>query len=296
MTARPGVEVRPLATPAEARRAYGPAQAELPEESERGDTRVLQPTWQDEANTWVDGQLARLGWARTGPLRAVRDSHRCQVAALPTTAGTMYVKRPAAFLAPEGTIVSRLAAAGHSLPHVVAADAATRWWLSLDFDGQSPVHDDAGLTLALSRLADVQLRAVEHVEDLVGAGCPDYRAERLPAAFHALVSDPETITLLTPAELAAMGELESRLGRCCEQIARTLPSTVLHGDLTPWNVARTRAGIVLFDWANGFVGPPFLDCITLLSAARSVSQWPRGVSAYADPWLAAWPADLDREV
>jgi len=76
------------------------------------DCGVIQPTWTHEASAWVDGQLALRGWWRTGPLRVVRDSRRGQVVALPTTAGTMYVKRPSAFLAPEGTILSRLASAG----------------------------------------------------------------------------------------------------------------------------------------------------------------------------------------
>jgi hypothetical protein len=255
----------------------------------------LHLSWTDEAGAWIDGQLARRGWTRTGRLRVVRDSYRGQVAAVPTTAGTMYAKRPAAFLAPEGTILSRLASTGRLLPKVVASDAVTGWWLSLDFDGESPVHDDAGLAMALSGLADVQLRAVDQVEYLVEAGCPDYRAERLPVRFHALLSDPETATLLTSSEVASLGELESRLERCCEQIATALPATVLHGDLTPWNVARSQAGIVVFDWANGFVGPPFLDCFMLLAGDHASSRGRRLASAYADQWLAGRPAALDRD-
>ena len=100
-------------------------------------TGDLQPSWTHEAGAWVDGELARRGWTRTGQLRVVRDSYRGQVAAVPTTAGTMFAKRPAAFLAPEGTIVSRLASAGRSVPEVIAADAITGWWLSLDFDGRA---------------------------------------------------------------------------------------------------------------------------------------------------------------
>jgi len=248
-----------------------------------------------EASAWVDSQLARRGWTRTGHLRVVRDSYRGQVAALATTAGTMYAKRPAAFLAPEGMILSRLASAGRPLPEVVAADTATGWWLSLDFHGESPVHDEAGLMMALRGLGDVQLRAVDEVEYVVRAGCPDYRAERLPAAFHALLSDQETVAALTLHEVASLTELESRLERCCGQIAGVLPATVLHGDLTPWNVARSRTGIVVFDWANGFVGSPFLDCFMLIAADQASQRSQRLASAYADTWLAMRPAAVDRD-
>ena len=149
--------------------------------------------------------------------------------------------------------------------------------------------------MALTSLADVQLRALDQVEYLVSAGCPDYRAERLPAAFRGLLSDPDTVALLTSSEVAALSDLESRLEGSCEQIAAELPTTVLHGDLTPWNVARTRAGIVLFDWANAFLGPPFLDCFILLTSKQAPSRRRRLASAYANRWLAARPAARDRE-
>jgi hypothetical protein len=247
----------------------------------------------DEADAWVDRELSRLGVARAGGLRLVRDSNRGRVAVLATSAGPMYLKRPAAFLAPEGAVVACLARFGPvPVPRVVAVDASSGWWLSHAFEGVTPVRDEAGLRLALASLAELQVWAVDRVDEVLAAGCPDHRVESLSAAFRELFREGAATGLLGSEESAAAPELTARLTRCCAEVAAFTPASVAHGDLTPWNLARTPGGVVLFDWANAFVGAPFLDCVTLL-AGRPQDEWDRLANIYLRSWRASRPVALD---
>ncbi|MEU6715502.1 phosphotransferase [Nonomuraea sp. NPDC046802] len=45
-------------------------------------------------------------------------------------------------------------------------------------------------------------------------------------------------------------------------------STLLHGDLYPFNLLLTPDRVVVIDWPHAWIGAPFCDLVTLLSSAR----------------------------
>ena len=49
----------------------------------------------------------------------------------------------------------------------------------------------------------------------------------------------------------------------------------IHGDLTPWNLRQSKAGLTLIDWESAGWGPPLADEILYMAAAKALCQRPR---------------------
>lgn len=50
-------------------------------------------------------------------------------------------------------------------------------------------------------------------------------------------------------------------------------TVAVHGDLTPWNLRRTRRGLALFDWESAGWGPPGADLDHYRAACDAVRPW-----------------------
>jgi thiamine kinase-like enzyme len=61
-----------------------------------------------------------------------------------------------------------------------------------------------------------------------------------------------------------------------ESRAQVTGTTLLHGDLYPFNLLLTPDRVVVIDWPHAWTGAPFCDVVTLLSSARLRLQhrWP----------------------
>lgn len=64
-----------------------------------------------------------------------------------------------------------------------------------------------------------------------------------------------------------------------EAEAQVEGSTLLHGDLYPFNLLLTVDRVIVVDWAHAWVGAPFCDAVTLLSSARLSGVDPEPIAA-----------------
>jgi AraC-like DNA-binding protein len=190
-----------------------------------------------------------------------------------------------------------------SAPRVVDVHREWRGWLMPHVNGC-----ELNQTAALSQWADVfrelarlQIAALGRTDELLAVGARDRRLPQLQAGSVRLLEAMEPIMRAQPKEPPPrltgpqLNLLADHLRELAKDLARTnVPDTLVHGDLNPGNVLLTEDGPVFLDWAEAYVGHPFLCAYNLLLFFR---RWhPDGQdaecelqAAYAQPWRALLP-------
>jgi hypothetical protein len=108
----------------------------------------------------------------------------------------------------------------------------------------------------------------------------------IPGLVTALTPAPAGGSLLAPPRLDGWSDLASPSARdrlralsgwaadhredltALESRAQVTGTTLLHGDLYPFNLLLTPDRVVVIDWPHAWTGAPFCDILTLLSSAR----------------------------
>ena len=262
----------------------------------------FRPGWHERVETWVDRELAATGRRRTGPLRTHRVWSISAVFEVPTDRGTLWFKACCDHFIAEAAIVHRLARrVGHLVPVLVGAHDEAGWLLMEPLRGASD-HDRApGAVDAVAPLwGRAQVAALDWLDELRAAGCPERGLEATLEAWHAVLATSPEMDLLTEVERQ---ELASAAGRA-EELVREfwgcgIPDTLSHGDLHPGNVAYDGREVRIFDWTDGCVTHPFLDGSHLARVldwyGTGEGEADRVMQAHAQPWRDAFPAaDVDR--
>ena len=217
-----------------------------------------QPGWRARAEAWIAQQLGPLGREAAGAVEEVKLRPWSAVLRAPTSGGDMYFKANLRALAnePELTRLLHRIDPEHVLP-VLAEEPAEGWMLQADggptmrsrLDG---VDDLGRWERMLGCYAELQVRASEHVEELLAAGAPDRRLAVLPGLFERLVAG-EHVRLR-----ALAGRVEER---AAELDGFGLPMSIDHSDLHAGNVLSPGDGYVFFDWHEGAVTHPFFSMV-----------------------------------
>lgn len=262
----------------------------------------FRPGWHEHVEAWVDEQLAAIGRRRTGPLRTHRVWSISAVLQVPTDRGTWWFKACCDHFIAEAAIVHRLA---HRIPHLVpvlaAADDEAGWMLMEPMRGASDGDRAAGAVDAAAPLwASAQVAALEWLDELRAAGCPERGLEATLEAWYAVLATSPEMALLTEAERHELPSATGRIDALVREFwACGLPDTLSHGDLHPGNLAYDGNELRIFDWTDGCVTHPFLDGSHLAQVldwyGTAEGEADRVMQAHARPWRDAFPeADVDR--
>lgn len=274
------------------------------------------PTWLDgrflqEAREWVGARLAESG------LRAERDETTrvtpwSVVVHVHTCAGTFWFKANADGVAHEAGLLEVLArrAPGHTLvPLAVDRD---RGWMLLPDGGPtlrdvgSGADDRAGWERMLVEYADLQRTLEPYVGELLAAGTPDRRPDRLVAVRDALLADRSLVMVghpkgLTEAQYADLLADRPTFATMCRDLEQTgIAATVQHDDLHDNNVFAAKApggSLRVFDWGDSVVGHPFGTLLVTLRVVAMRTGWAygsRGLLRLRDAYLEPWTGDHDR--
>jgi hypothetical protein len=148
--------------------------------------------------------------------------------------------------------------------------------------------------------AQAQIAALDWLDELRAAGCPERGLEATLEAWHAVLATSPEMALLTDAERQELATGTVR----AEALVREfwgcgIPDTLSHGDLHPGNVAYDGHEVRIFDWTDGCVTHPFLDGSHLARVldwyGTGEGEADRVMQAHARPWRDAFPAaDVDR--
>lgn len=261
--------------------------------------------WRDAALSWVGECAAAGGYQLTAPPEQLKVSLWSAVYRVPAEPVALYFKAAAPMFGYEAAVTHLLSERlGAWVPRVVAADAACGWLLIED--GGTMLREQATTQKgqrrfeeALRALAAMQQASAAHVAELLAAGCPDYRLEKLPAQFASLVADREALQVGRPGgppedEHAALATMGPEVARTCERLAAfgIPPATLHHDDLGPGNVLESPDGrLLLFDWGECGVAHPFCSLMIPLRWARLVLDYDEvALERMCEAYLAAWSA------
>ncbi|GAB3934721.1 hypothetical protein GCM10027614_08240 [Micromonospora vulcania] len=227
---------------------------------------------------------------RTGPVTQIRHWTTSTVLRAPTTGGAVFLKAVLPHLAAEPGVITFLARQWpRAVPEVLAHSAADGWWVTADFEAQPPARDGAA---ALRMLARMQTATVGRTAPLVAAGCPQVSLDDLAARVPALLRRSQLWQSAGVDRAGLTGIGMWLQDRCAELDDLDLPSTLVHGDLHPGNVADRPDGPLLFDWSFASVAHPLLDLAGWLHPLAE-PEARRQVGAYLDGWRqVALPGEL----
>jgi Phosphotransferase enzyme family len=233
---------------------------------------------------WAAGALAGIGHP---PVLATAQQRTWGLSAiwrLDTAAGPVWLKQVPSFFGHEAGLLAWLGTRGWPVPRLLAADRDARMLLA-DVPGEDwYAATPADRRLIAADMHGIQLAAADSAVELIAAGVPDWRADRLAPRIRKVLAR-HAADLPTERLAQLLAELPGRLAAVAQC---GLPDTLVHGDLHPGNVRFDGQRRTLLDWGDAFVGHPGFDILRLvqpLGPADRVSL----VQAWAARWRDAVP-------
>jgi len=277
-------------------------------------TSPARPPWQRSgwyatAAAWMAAQLRNFGAVPAGPAEQLGTKLGRYLLRVPTSAGIAYFKALPAMYAREPRLL-RLLAATHPnrIPAVLAADPDRHWFITWDH-GAPPletVQDLGAWENALRAFSELQATwtsAETRQADLLEAGCPDLRLERLAERTTALLADRPALARgeaadpgeagLSAAEIHDLHAVAPWLRAACDRLRHYgVPDGLVHGDFLPANVALGKRGPVFVDWCEASLSHPFFSAVRFLASAewegRPLREQPSVATRLRDAYLEPW--------
>jgi hypothetical protein len=186
------------------------------------------------------------------------------------------------------------------VPKIIATRPEWTGWLTREAEGPL-LHECSTLAsweTAARDLAELQIRSLGRSVHLLDVGARDLRAwafaDLVSPFFQAMGELMERQTKTPPAPLSRE-ELRSLAARVRDALAvldeTGIPTTLGHLDLNPGNIVCSPNGCVFLDWAEAFMGHPFLTFEYLREHFRrnvghNRSEETQFVASYTSPWRA----------
>jgi Phosphotransferase enzyme family len=153
------------------------------------------------------------------------------------------------------------------------------------------------LEQSVCSLAELQARAISHVDRLLEAGCLDRGIPVLEKHLGELTDylesamDCQTSTKVPRLEKQRLRKLGCILRSACSKMTEIgIPNTLVHNDMTPGNILYDGVRCVFTDWAEAHIGNPFLTfqhlCFQAYHDLQQTEATMRQLrNAYKRPWL-----------
>lgn len=185
-----------------------------------------------------------------------------------------------------------------NLIDIVAIETNEHWMLSKEWAGNNPTSIEEWEHI-FKVVADIQLRCMERVNELVSFGCRDRRLAKLPELINPVFDDLKDESMfdvygVDQLEAEELSRRLEQLPRLCDELASfNLPETLIHGDLWGNNIiVRDRISgksPVIFDWTDASITHPFIDIYLLLTAEPDVAKRPLIREAFVGAWSDHYP-------
>ncbi len=253
--------------------------------------------WHERASAWMSGAMAAVGRPLLEPPRQFYLRGISALLRGRTATGDVFLKAVFPPFHPEPVVGRLLAERFPTLvPRVVAIDVDEGWLIVDDvaapWIGDLPIEAKrAGLAAGARAVVAIQTALVGDLDAFVAAGCPNRSIEDLAAALATAIG-PEAVAHAegsVPAEhperaVAAVRDAVERV------VALGLPTTIVHGDFHPGNVALAEDRAVIIDWSDAAIGNPAIDLVTWLSWSK---DQPDDRRVATDAWIEAWSGTID---
>jgi hypothetical protein len=226
------------------------------------------PGWIEELSSWVQHEIEPYGLRLNGEFRQLNASPTFALLRLKTNVQAVWFKavgEPNLREFPIAVALSRLFPG--FVPTVIATHPAWHGWVTAEFPGSTldEVPNACAWERAAQTLAELQVASVGKTDQLLDAGCQDVRVASLLALvdpFMEVMSQLMEQQQKTPPSTLDRNELRT-LGRQIKDVLSDLaeldfPDTLGHLDFNPGNILCSADQCIFLDWAEAYVGPPFL--------------------------------------
>lgn len=184
------------------------------------------------------------------------------------------------------------------LPPIIATYPEWGAWITADVEGPSllDLEDRRLWTGALRALASIQIKVLDAVPHLRRSGAKSASSRTFQSCFSRFFADAEqamkaqTSTKSLPLSARELGTLRRRLLDALRRLEDgSVPETIIHGDLSGSNVLYSAGSYRFLDWAEGYIGFPFVAAEYLIAAleqrhAIAAAEIQGLRAAYVDAW------------
>jgi len=257
------------------------------------------PGWIKELTSWVQHEVQPYGFRLSGEFRQLNASPTFALLRLQTNGPALWFKAvggPNQREFPVSVALARLFP--EFVPEVIATHSTWKGWLTSEVAGSplDQVRDACAWERAAQTLAELQIASLGKTDQLLGAGCRDLRATSLLRWVDPFM---EVMTQLmeqqrkTPPSVLGKEEMR-KLGRQVKHALTAwaqsnVPDTLGHLDLNPGNILASVDQCIFLDWAEAYVGPPFLTFQYLIEHLRQTKEPSlMGSQFLADYYFSNW--------
>lgn len=257
--------------------------------------------WFHQIEQWVRAELRPHGLHLNGRFRQLNAHPTFSLIRFETDGRAVWFKAVGTPNERECTLTLALA---HSfsrfLPRVIAMRPECNGWLALEAEGPllQECSEIASWETAARDLAQLQILSLDKCTHLLERGARDLRtsalAELAEPYMQTMGEVMERQAKPSPSPLSR-NELRGLATRVLDALAlldrASISTTLGHLDLNPENIVCSPASCVFLDWAEGFVGHPFLTFEYLREHFRRTfgQQSPQEaqlLTGYVSPWRA----------
>jgi hypothetical protein len=266
--------------------------------------------WFREVTSWLEDAIKPFDFAWNGRFEQFHASPFFSLLRFDTRPRALWFKAVGEPNTREFAITRELAERGPKyVPRLLAVRPDWNAWLAEECPGETldQVSDISLWCRAVRSLANLQVESISWSKSLLQAGAHDLRGvfrQSAVRSFFAMVDKllgPMADAVKPDFSVEDLPPMEARMMRLLDR-ARDLrvPDTLGHLDLNAGNVIVSSKRCAYLDWAEAYVGPPFLALEYLLQTFRRVfgrgsPHEPRVVAAYLTAWQAVLPPRGIRE-
>ena len=224
--------------------------------------------WIEELLNWAQNEVAPLGLRVTREFCQLNASPCFALVRIETDGPALWFKAVGEPNLREFSIASTLSRLFPTfLPTLIANHPRWHGWLAMDFQGPTldATSDATAWERAAAAFAELQIASLETTDELRDAGCKDLTIASLQKRVDPFL---EVMTLLmekqekvTPRALEReeLLMLQMRVKEALSAFSDLgLPDVLGHLDINPGNILCSAERCVFVDWAEAYVGPPFL--------------------------------------
>ena len=226
------------------------------------------PGWIKELFSWVQHEAEPYGVRLTGDFRQINASPTFSLIRLETNAQAVWFKAVGEPNLREFGISLALAKLFPGfVPTVIAPHPVWHGWLTREFSGSTldESSDSSAWELAAHTLAELQMTSRGKADQLLAVGCRDLRiTSLLPLVEPFMEMMVHLMEEQKKAPPVALGKgdlltLGTQIKETLSELAELhIPDTLGHLDFNPGNILCSADQCVFLDWAEAYVGPPFL--------------------------------------
>lgn len=247
--------------------------------------------WFTELKAWISEVVHPLGLKLSGSFRQLNASPTFSLIRLETSGPAVWFKAVGEPNLREFAITSTLATLFPThVPRMLGIDPACNGWLSLEAAGVKLTDFNclAEWQSAAASLAQLQVDSIAHQQQLLQAGARSLKLTNLSQLLAPFLSSMRRVmeeqrpTAPPPLSVGEILFLEKQIQAAINVVSSlSIPDTLGHLDLNPGNIIFSSTDCIFLDWAETYVGSPFLSLEYLLEHCRRA-----GIA----------PADYDRRI